>query len=145
MKTAGILLYRTDPVRVYLGHPGSPFYKRKDRGVWTIPKGHIEQDESMEEAARREFDEETGLRPEGELIPLGEVRFGSGKRLFGFACRYDGPDFALDSDTQKVKTSRGVVRAPELDRAEWFPLATAKRKIHPVQKPFLDRLTADVL
>ncbi len=145
-RSAGILLHRVvaDTTQVLLGHMGGPFWVRRDAGAWTIPKGEYQPDEPPEEAARREFTEELGLPPpEGELVPLGEVRQAGGKVVTAFALHGD-----LDPDTVVPGTfalewprGSGIVRDfPELDRVEWFDLERAKAKVVVAQRVFLDRL-----
>ena len=147
--SAGLLLYHVDgaTIEALLGHPGGPFFSKKDTGAWTIPKGLVEPGEDLAEAARREFAEEVGWRPEGELEPLGEVRLKSGKRVVGFALRTEEPPATL-----LARFSPGQFRLewpprsgryeefPEIDRANFFPLALARDKINPAQAAFLDRL-----
>lgn len=142
MRAAGILLFRTDPIEVFLGHPGAPFYKHQEMRVWTVPKGIIEADETDEAAALREFEEETSFSLKGELFELGEVKYKSGKRLVVFACEHRGPDFAFAS-SEFTHTFPNGSRAtyPELDRGEWFGIDEANKRIHPVQRPLIERLS----
>ena len=143
--SAGILLFRTeaDGLRVMLAHPGGPFWQRRDHGAWTIPKGEFEPPECPEDAARREFAEETGQSVTGPLIALGEVRQPSGKRLTAFAVNQDFDVTTLRSNPFILEwppRSGRYPAFPELDRAEWFPLKEARQHILPGQLPFLDRL-----
>jgi predicted NUDIX family NTP pyrophosphohydrolase len=147
--SAGILLYRRDAdgASVLLAHPGGPFFRNKDVGAWTIPKGLIDADESPEDAARREFEEEAGWRPEGDLQPLGEVRLKSGKRLIVFAVQTLEDAAAICArfapGSFKMEWPRGsgrVVEMPEVDRIEFFSIAAAREKINPAQEALLDRL-----
>lgn len=141
MRSAGVLLYRTDPVRVYLGHPGGPYYRKRQRGVWTIPKGQLEPGEDESAAALREFAEETGFAPQGRLVRLGEVRYKSGKELVVFACEHTGPDFELRSNAFTVSFPNGSkAEFPELDVGRFVPMNEAKRLAHPVQVPLLEEL-----
>jgi predicted NUDIX family NTP pyrophosphohydrolase len=95
--SAGVLLFRQAPgtLRVLLAHPGGPYFSNKDAGAWSIPKGLVNPDENLADAARREFEEELGWRPDGELLPLGEVRLRSGKRLVAFALHCDDSEETL--------------------------------------------------
>ena len=95
--SAGILLYQqsADGLRVLLAHPGGPFFIHKDAGSWTIPKGLADRGEELADAARREFEEEVGWRPAGDLMPLGEVKLRSGKRVIAFAVQSDEPPEVL--------------------------------------------------
>jgi predicted NUDIX family NTP pyrophosphohydrolase len=141
--SAGILLYRPGP-EVLLGHMGGPFWSRRDDGAWSMPKGEYGPDEEPRAAAAREFAEETGHPvPPGELHELGTVRQPSGKRLTAFALAGDLDAGAVVSNTFELEWPRGSGRVrtyPELDRAGWFDLDTARRKIVRSQVPFLDRL-----
>lgn len=145
-RSAGLLLYRIyrDCLEVFLAHPGGPFFRNRDEGVWTIPKGLIEPDESPEVTARREFREEVGFTPEGELISLGTIQQKGGKVVEGFAVEGELPDrFELESNTFEVEWPRGSGRYRrflEVDRAEFFPPDTARRKLNPAQSAFVDRL-----
>jgi predicted NUDIX family NTP pyrophosphohydrolase len=145
------LLYRRtdDCLEVLLAHPGGPFFVRKDDGAWTIPKGLINSDESPHAAALREFEEELGWRPEGDLIGLGEVRLKSGKRVVAFAVEtHEKSSALLPKFTPGVfamewpRGSGKYAQFPEVDRIEIFSIALARVKINPAQAPLLDRLEA---
>ena len=142
--SAGVLLFRrrTDQLEFLLGHPGGPYWVRKDLGAWTLPKGHVEKGEDALSAARREFAEETGgVAPEA-LVELGEVRLRSGKRVAGFLGEGDFDPAALASIEQTVEwpPRSGQQRAfPELDRVAWFDADEARRRLHPAQAAFIDR------
>jgi predicted NUDIX family NTP pyrophosphohydrolase len=151
--SAGILLYRIDgtTLEVLLARPGGPFFSNKDVGAWTIPKGLVECGEDLADAARREFDEEVGWRPTGDLEPLGEVLLKSGKRVVGFALRTDEPPadvlarFAPGHFTMEWPPRSGRVEEfPEIDRIAFFPLVAAREKVNPAQAAFLDRLAANL-
>jgi len=136
-RSAGILLYkRVDgALCVLLAHPGGPFWAKKDLGAWTIPKGEFEDEEPLH-AARREFQEETGIAVEGDFIELSPCRQKGGKVVYAWAVEGD-------LDTSLVKSNLVQSRAgsfPEIDRAEWFSLADAARKINPAQVAFLNEL-----
>lgn len=143
--SAGILPYRRrgDVVEVLLIHPGGPFWARKDLGAWSIAKGLVEDGESIEEAARREFTEETGFTTAGPLLPLTPRRQTGGKTVHAWATEADFDVAQLTSATFTVELPRGSGRYrefPEADRAEWFPLEEARRRILPGQIGFLDEL-----
>lgn len=143
-QSAGVLLYRRRRgLEVLLIHPGGPYWARKD--VWMIPKGRIEEGESPEEAARREFREELGSDALGELQPLGSLRQAGGKWVEAFALEGDLDAERIRSNFAQVEwppRSGRVVDFPEVDRAEWFTVAGARAVMLPSQQPFLDRLLA---
>jgi predicted NUDIX family NTP pyrophosphohydrolase len=149
-QSAGILLYRRREGRlqVLLAHPGGPFWAKKDLGAWSIPKGEHDQDEEPEQAARREFAEETGSRIESDsLVPLGEVKQKSGKLVRAFAVEGDFDPKELHSNTFELEwppRSGRRLEVPEVDRAEWFDLDEAAGRIFEAQKPFLERLRESV-
>ncbi|GAA4005391.1 NUDIX domain-containing protein [Allokutzneria multivorans] len=145
-RSAGILVFRSaeEGPEVLLGHMGGPFWARKDAGAWSLPKGEYGDDETPETAARREFAEELGLSvPEGELVPLGEVKQSGGKQVTAWAVRgdLDPADVVPGTFTMEWPKGSGTVREfPEVDRVAWFPLAEAREKIVGGQRVFLDRL-----
>lgn len=146
--SAGILLYRLDGrsgVTVLVAHMGGPYWSGKDEGAWTIPKGEVDGDEGMLDAARREFREELGVdAPDVEYAELGTYVYSSGKRVTVFVA--DGADFtasAFDFGTFELEwpPRSGRIRAfPEVDRAEWMPVADARERLVKGQRPALDRL-----
>jgi predicted NUDIX family NTP pyrophosphohydrolase len=143
--SAALLLYRISEggPEVLLVHPGGPFWRRKDLGAWSIPKGEVGEGEDLLAAARREFREETGFGAEGEAIALGSVRQTGGKVVHAWAVRGDADARALRSNRFEMEWPRGSGRMrsfPEVDRAEWFDLAEARRRILPAQASFLDAL-----
>jgi predicted NUDIX family NTP pyrophosphohydrolase len=143
--SAALLLYRISEggPEVLLVHPGGPFWQRKDLGAWSIPKGEVAEGEDLLTAAQREFREETGFTAHGEPIPLGSVRQAGGKVVHAWAVRGDADPRALRSNTFEMEWPRGSGRMqsfPEVDRAEWFDLAEARRRILPAQSAFLDAL-----
>ncbi|WP_328356820.1 NUDIX domain-containing protein [Mycobacterium sp. NBC_00419] len=146
--SAGVLLYRMsgDVVEVLIGHPGGPFWARKDDGAWSIPKGEYEPDEDPWFAARREFAEELGLGlPDGEPLAFGPVKQPSGKVLTVFAVGADLDISAARSNTFTLEWPKGSGRLqefPELDRVAWLPVAAARRKLLKGHVVFLDRLMA---
>ena len=126
-----------------LAHPGGPFWKNKDEGAWSIPKGEYDDDEDPLAAARREFAEETGSTIAGEFIPLGEVRQPGGKVVTAWASEGDFDSAKLNSNTFSMvwPPRSGKLREfPEIDRVEWFPLDVARRKILKGQVDLLERL-----
>jgi predicted NUDIX family NTP pyrophosphohydrolase len=144
-RSAGLLLYRRNPdIEVLLVHPGGPFFAKKDDGVWSIPKGEYEPGEDPLAAAVREFEEELGSRPpDGERIDLGEVKQRGGKIVTAWAVEGDIDTVAVVSNTFAMEwppRSGRTAEFPEIDRAEWFDLPTARTKILAAQEPFLDRL-----
>jgi predicted NUDIX family NTP pyrophosphohydrolase len=144
-KSAGLLAFREmdGVLEVFLVHPGGPFYARKDDGAWTIPKGEFEDGEAALDAARREFQEECGVAPAGEFIPLDTIRQAGGKLVFAWAVRLDFDPATLRSNTFSLEwppKSGRQVEFPEVDRAGWFTLPAARVKILQSQSPLLDRL-----
>jgi predicted NUDIX family NTP pyrophosphohydrolase len=149
-RSAGLLLFRRTSrgLEVLLGHPGGPYYVRKDDGVWTVPKGELDPHEDATAAAIREFTEEMGSAPPaGELMPLGEARQSSGKVNVVWAVEGDLDAAAIRSNTFPMEwppRSGRIQQIEEIDRADWFTLDVARRKIRGAQLPFLDRLEAAV-
>ncbi len=146
-RSAGILLYRrTSELEVLLVHPGGPFWAKKDAGAWSIPKGEHDEDEDPQACALREFEEETGTRPdEGELADLGSVRQKSGKVVQAWALEGDLDATAIRSNTFELEwpPRSGRTQAfPEVDRAEWFGVTEACERINPAQAAFVERLQA---
>jgi predicted NUDIX family NTP pyrophosphohydrolase len=145
--SAGILLYRFHSAgpEVLLVHPGGPYWVNKDDGAWSIPKGLYDPGEDPEAAARREFAEETGLAPAGELVPLGTFRQPSGKLIIAWALEGDFDPAALRSNLFSIEwppRSGRMQDFPEADRAAWFAPGEARRKILKGQSPLLDALLA---
>lgn len=143
--SAGVLLYRFRDGRaeVLLVHPGGPFWQRKDEGAWSLPKGEFDEGEAPEAAARREFEEETGIALEARLTALTPTRQRSGKIVHPFAGEADIDASAIRSNLFPMEWPPGSGRTqqfPEVDRAEWFDFAAAARKINPGQQPILDEL-----
>ena len=145
-RSAGILLHRpgADGPEVLLVHPGGPYWARRDEGGWSIPKGEHEEDEDARSCALREFAEELGApAPDAPLTELGEVRQRAGKRVTAWALAGDLDASAVRSNTFVLEwpPRSGQLREfPEVDRAGWFSIAEARRKLLPAQTPFLDRL-----
>jgi predicted NUDIX family NTP pyrophosphohydrolase len=148
--SAGLLVYRRGPagLQVLLGHPGGPFWARRDAGAWSIPKGEHGADEKPLDAARREFAEELGLQPpDTAVLDLGCSRLKSGKLVRAFAVEGDVDPAAVDPGHFELEwpPKSGLLASfPEIDRVEWFRLDEARSRINPGQAPFLDRLAAKV-
>ncbi|MCD7442727.1 NUDIX domain-containing protein [Streptomyces lincolnensis] len=145
-RSAGLLLFRhTDRgLEVLLGHMGGPFFARRDAGAWTVPKGEYDPEEPAWDAARREFQEELGLPPpDGEALPLGEVRQTNGKIVTAWAVEADLDPATVVPGTFRMEwppKSGEFQDFPELDRVEWFGLDRARAVIVKAQAAFLDRL-----
>jgi predicted NUDIX family NTP pyrophosphohydrolase len=144
-QSAGLLLFRgrAADLEVLLGHPGGPFWQNKDDGAWSIPKGLIGADEAPLSAARREFVEETGHDPDGDFLPLGEARQPGGKVVQAWAIEGDWDPALIRSNTFEMEWPPRSGRRrtfPEIDRAAWFAIADARRKILKGQTVFVDRL-----
>jgi predicted NUDIX family NTP pyrophosphohydrolase len=140
-------MYRRRPadgaLQVLLVHPGGPFWKNKDEGAWTIPKGEVLEGEDLLATAKREFAEETGVAPAGEFLPLRSVQQKGGKTVHAWAFEGDLDTAAIRSNTFTMEwPPRSGRRAefPEIDRAEFFDLATARKKINSAQAALLDQL-----
>ena len=136
---------RNGALDVLLVHPGGPFFRNKDDGAWTIPKGEAAEGEDLLERAKIEFEEEVGLKPTaGEFIPLGQVKQKGGKIVHAWGFEGDLPEsFKHTSNTFEMEwppRSGQMARFPEIDRAEFFSIDEAKRKINPAQIAFLERL-----
>jgi predicted NUDIX family NTP pyrophosphohydrolase len=130
-------------LEVLLVHPGGPYWRRKDEGSWSIPKGEMNPDEDAGLAAVREFAEETGVALAGPLQPLGEIRQRGGKRVIAFAVESDLDVAAIASNSFEIEwppRSGKMQSFPEIDRANWFDLPAAHVKIIDGQRPLLDRL-----
>jgi predicted NUDIX family NTP pyrophosphohydrolase len=128
---------------VLLVHPGGPFWTKRDLAAWSIPKGEFVPGEDPLAAARREFAEETGIVPDGKFIPLSPCRQPSGKVVHAWAFESDCDPTTIVSNTFEIEWPRGSGRRqafPEVDRAGWFPLEVAKRKLISGQVGFLDEL-----
>ena len=143
-QSGGLLLWRRSPhLEVLLAHPGGPFYARKDDGVWSLPKGEPEPGEDLLTAACREFAEELGLpAPDGPPVPLGEVRYSSGKVVTAWAVEGDLDPDAIQPGLFEMTWAGRVQTFPEVDRVAWFAPAEGRVKLLPAQCPFLDRLEA---
>jgi predicted NUDIX family NTP pyrophosphohydrolase len=145
IKSAGILLYRRtgDEPEVMLVHPGGPYWKNKDEGAWSVPKGEIGEGEQAESAARREFMEETGLGISGGLVPLTPLKQKSGKLVLAWAVEQDADVSSLKSNLFEMEwppKSGHLQQFPEVDRAQWFSMDEARRRILPGQRAFISEL-----
>jgi len=143
--SAGLLMFRRiRGLELFLVHPGGPFFRNKDEGSWSIPKGEVEDGSEPLAAALREFSEETGAAaPQGELVPLGEIRQKGGKRVLAWAIEGDLEPSAVKSNTFEMEwppRSGRREQFPEIDRAEFFPPELARRKLNPAQAELVDRL-----
>ncbi|HEY2018495.1 MAG TPA: NUDIX domain-containing protein [Bryobacteraceae bacterium] len=144
-KSAGLLLFRETAagLEVLLVHPGGPLWAKKDEGAWSIPKGEFMDDEDPLAAAQREFLEETGMPAAGEYIPLAPLKQSGGKLVFAWALRADFDPAQLKSNLFSMEwpPKSGRQREfPEVDRAAWYNVESARLKILKGQAPFLDQL-----
>lgn len=145
--SAGLLLYRrgSDGLEVFLAHPGGPFWRQRDAGAWTIPKGVVNEGEELLAAAQREFQEETGIVPRAPFLPLGSVRQRSGKQVHAWAWEGDAEPDRVTSNESRTEWPRGSGRwivYPEVDRCAWFDTETARVKLNAAQAELVDRLVA---
>jgi predicted NUDIX family NTP pyrophosphohydrolase len=146
-ESAGMLLFRrvAGGVEVFLAHPGGPFWKNKDEGAWTIPKGLVDEGETPLAAAQREFQEETGIVPREPFLPLGDIRQKAGKRVHAWAWEGDADPATVTSNEMRTEWPRGsgrFITFPEVDRCAWFPAAEARRKMNAAQAELVARLEA---
>ncbi len=144
-QSAGILLYRftNDQLQVFLVHPGGPFFRNKDEGSWSVPKGEFLDDEEPLTAAKREFLEETGQSINGKFIPLDPVTQKGGKTVFAWAVEGDINHETITSNLFEMEwppRSGKKQSFPEIDNAAWFDIETAKTKINAAQAAFLNDL-----
>ena len=144
-RSAGLLMYRHrgDRVEVLLAHPGGPFWAKKDLGAWSIPKGEFDSDEDSLRAAKREFEEETGVTPEGDFIALGAQKQAGGKIVMAWAVEGNCDAPGLKSNTFSTEwppRSGRMAEFPEVDRWGWFSVDEAREKILAGQKAFLEKL-----
>ena len=146
-QSAGLLMYRRNhgTLELFIGHPGGPKNVHRDEGAWSIPKGEFETGETPFETALREFQEETGIPvPQTDFIPLGTIQQTGGKIVHAWA--FDGKSIPVDDvqsnliEIEWPKKSGTMIQIPEIDRAEFFPTAVARKKLKARQVAFLDRL-----
>jgi predicted NUDIX family NTP pyrophosphohydrolase len=145
-RSAGLLMYRrrNGQVEVFLVHPGGPFWAKKDMGAWSICKGEYAESELPLEAAKREFQEETGFTAQGSFLELGVVQQASGKIVSAWAFEGDCDPGKLVSNHCQVEwppRSGRMIEIPEVDRGGWFSIEAARERILKAQGPFLDRLS----
>ena len=148
-QSAGILLYRwtAGALEVFLVHPGGPFWKNKDAGSWTIPKGEFENEEPALDAAIREFREETGFTLKGHFQPLSPIRQKGGKRVFAWALAGDLDPAKISSNTFELEWPRHSGQQqtfPEVDKGGWFSVTAARGIINPAQIALLEELEETV-
>jgi predicted NUDIX family NTP pyrophosphohydrolase len=151
--SAGLLMYRgttehSNSVEILLAHAGGPFWKNKDDGAWTIPKGEVAPGEELLAAAIREFTEETGLTPAPPFVPLGEIKQKSGKIIHAWAFQGDCDATQIRSNTFELEwppKSGRTQEFPEIDRALFYDLTAARQKILVSELPLLDRLAELVI
>ena len=143
-QSAGLLLFRrtSGKLEFFLAHPGGPFWKHKDAGAWTIPKGLVEEGEEILAAACREFQEETGILPQPPFLPLSSIRQKAGKVVHAWAFEGDAGPSQVRSNTVPMPTGKGWRQFPEIDRCGWFNADDARRKLNPAQAELIDRLEA---
>ena len=143
--SAGLLMYRIKnrELEIFLVHPGGPFWKNKDLGAWSIPKGEVKIKEDFLETAQREFEEETGIMPKGKFIPLGEIKQKSGKIVHAWAFEGNWDGFLMKQNFIEIKwppKSGKKIKIPEVDKLKFFNTKEAKKKINPAQVEFIKRL-----
>jgi predicted NUDIX family NTP pyrophosphohydrolase len=144
--SSGLLMYhfQNEKLKVFLVHPGGPFFTKKDNGYWGIPKGLVEKDEDLLEAAKREFEEETGLKPEGNFIPLDFVIQKGGKKVFAWAYEVKDDSFVeIVCNTFEMEwppRSGRKQNFPEVDKGDFFTAGEARTKINSAQLEFINRL-----
>lgn len=148
-KSAGILVYRikNKQPEVLLGHPGGPFFKNKDLGVWSIPKGEFDENEEPLVAAQREFKEETGTDIEGDFVPLKPVKYKNGKIVYVWAVEGNLDPSIIKCNTFPLEwppKSGKIIQVPEIDKVEWFGVPVALKKIIPAQAPFIEELMSQI-
>ena len=150
-QSAGILLFRikNKRIEIFLVHPGGPFWKNKDPGAWSIPKGEFTQEENALDAAIREFKEETGTQLSGDFIELTPIKQKSGKIVHAWAVQSDLDVDAMQCDSivqieWPPKTGKQI-SFPEVDKGEWFDADVAKQKINPSQANLIDELIEKII
>jgi len=146
--SAGLMMFseKNKEIKIFLVHPGGPFFAKKDDGYWGIPKGLADNNEELLDAAKREFKEETGIDPSGDFISLGSVVQKGGKRVYAWAFRTlkDDP-IKIECNTFDLEwppKSGRLQKFPEVDKGEFFNIEDSRKKINQAQKEFIDRLIA---
>jgi predicted NUDIX family NTP pyrophosphohydrolase len=146
LRSAGLLMYHesTEGLKLFLVHPGGPFFAKKDEGYWGIPKGLIEADEEILQTAIREFEEETGIKSKGDYIPLGTTIQRNNKIVHAWAFESDNSEqFDIVCNTFEIEwppNSGKRQKFPEVDRGVFFNISEARKKIYEAQQVFIDRL-----
>ena len=148
--SAGLLMYRIQDgkLQVLLDHPGGPLFKKKDEDTWTIPKGELDPGEDMLEAAKREFEEETGIKPNGPFVKLTPIKHKGGKIVHAWAFQGDCDPAKIVSNTFTMEwtpKSGQQMEFPEIDQADFFDVATASLKIKAAQMPLVEECQKIVL
>lgn len=143
--SAGLLLFRRreGKLEIFLAHPGGPFWRNREEGAWTIPKGRVEAGEEPLDTAVREFREETGIEPRGPYLDLGSVRQKAGKVVHAWAWEGDADETAIVSNPTTVEWPRKSGRRitfPEVDRCGWFDVERARTLMNPAQAELVGRL-----
>jgi predicted NUDIX family NTP pyrophosphohydrolase len=146
-RSAGLVMYRwrEGKLEVFLVHPGGPYWAKKDKGAWSVPKGEYAEEEDPLEAAKREFQEETGFAAQGPFSELGTIKQVSGKIVIAWAFEGDCDPAMLTSNLCQVEwppRSGRMIEIPEVDRGCWFSISAAREHIVKSQEPLLDRLCA---
>ncbi|MCJ7444975.1 MAG: NUDIX domain-containing protein [Methanotrichaceae archaeon] len=149
VNSSGVLLFRfrNGELQVMLVHPGGPFWEKKDEGAWSIPKGLIEEHEDSLDAARRELKEETGFEVSGKFIDLGKIKQPSKKIIHAWAFEKDLDETRIVSNRFALewpKNSGMIKEYPEVNKAGWFNIDNAKKKLHKGQVGFIDRLMENI-
>lgn len=148
-KSAGIVLYRiqNSSIEVFLVHPGGPYWSKKDDGAWSIPKGEFDENEEPLAAAKREFQEETGIQLSGEFIQLNPVKQKGGKMVYAWAVKGDIDPAKVKSNSFEIEwppRSGKMKSFPEIDKAAWFPLSEAQKKIIEAQSALIKELESKI-
>ncbi len=143
--SSGLLMYKIDDdiLKIFLVHPGGPFWKDRDEGAWSIPKGEIEDGEDLLETAKREFKEEVGIEAKGEFTPLGEITQRAGKIVHAWAFTGDWTDLLMCQSFVEIEwpaKSGKKIKFAEVDKAAFFPSSVAKKKINSAQIELIERL-----
>ncbi|MEO5890929.1 MAG: NUDIX domain-containing protein [Ferruginibacter sp.] len=146
-KSAGILLYRqkNKSIEIFLVHPGGPFWRNKDLGAWSIPKGEFGENEQPLAAAQRELEEETGLKYSGPFLELTAIKQKGGKLVYAWAAEKDIDPGEIKSNTFQMEwppRSGEMKDFPEIDKGAWFSISEAKQKINIFQSSFIEELVA---
>src|SRR4029079_13582733 len=149
--SAGILVYRVKnkEIEVFLCHPGGPFYKNKDNGVWTIPKGEFDENEEAFAAAKREFKEETGQQINGEFGPMKPIKYKDGRKIvYAWAVEGEVDVTTIKSNVFPLEwppKSGKFIEVPEVDKGDWFTIETAKQRILSSLSPLLEDLVENII